>query len=360
MSFNSSLPHKLAFLPPKIDFKNQQFLEVLLKARTEIAELKGYSFSMPNPMLLISPAIIKESVASSNIENINTTIVDVLKNQLFPEAEQREPDKEVLRYREALLWGFKELKKGMPISTRIILGIQRRLMPEAHGEYRKLQNQIENSLTKEILYTPPIASEIPGLIKNWEEFVNEKNDIIEPLIKCAITHYQFESIHPFDDGNGRTGRILMVLQLLKSDLLALPILYISGYINKNKSEYYKLLRNVTANEKWDEFIMFMLNAFYFQARETKEMLFKVMTLFFEFKGNLKKDYKKIYSADLAETLFSLPIITPVRLASELEIHYTTASRHLNELVKGGVLKEKKFGKYHFFINEQLLKLMNSK
>ena len=356
MSVNPTYPHHLNMLPPKIDYQNPAFISSIIKARTELAELKGYSFSMPNPMLLISPAIIKESVASSNIENINTTVVDVLQNQLFPEDEQTQPDKEVLRYRDAILWGNEHLKQN-PISTRLITGVQKKLIPSTHGEYRKQQNQIVNSSTKEVLYTPPVLSQIPSLMSNWENFVNQLSDDIDPLVRCAIAHYQFEAIHPFEDGNGRTGRILMVLQLIQDKILTLPILYISGYINSNRSEYYRLLREVTSNKNWDQFIIFMLKGFYLQAKDTKENLFKIMTLYFEFKDTLKKEHKKIYSAELVETLFSYPIITPVRLAKELGMHYTTTSRHLWQLAKAGLLKEDKSGKYQLFVNERLLKIM---
>ena len=355
MSFNPTYPHSLNLLPPVIDSKNSAFTDLLLKARTELAELKGYSFSMPNPMLLISPAVIKESVASSNIENINTTIIDVLQNQLFPEAEQTQPDKEVLRYRDAVMWGFENLKK-IPVSTRLITGVQNKLIPSSHGNYRKTQNQIVNSTTKEVLYTPPEFLKIPDLIGNWEKFVNQQTDI-DPLIKCAVAHCQFEAIHPFEDGNGRTGRILMVLSLIQDGVITLPILYVSGFINNNRGEYYRLLRKVTVEGDWNGFILFMLKAFYVQAAETKAGLFQIMTLYFEFKNNLKKDQKKIYSADLVDVLFSFPIITPVRMARELGLHYTTASRHLLQLAKSGFLKEQMYGKYHLFINERLIKIM---
>ena len=356
MSFNAIYPFDLPLLPPKIDFKSKELLELLIKARTELGELKGYSFSMPNPMLLISPAIIKESIASSNIENINTTIVDVLKNQLYPEIEQREPDKEVLRYRDSAIWGYENLKL-LSLSTRIITGIQKKLIPSSHGEYRKQQNKIENSSTKEVLYTPPVSTSIPRLISNWEKFVNYKPENIDPLIASAIAHYQFEAIHPFNDGNGRTGRILMVLQLIQEEIISLPILYISSYINKNRVNYYKLLRQITVKEDWNSFILFMLNGFYIQAKETKEMLFNIMKLFHEYRNEVKAKHKKIYSADLIEILFSYPIITPVKLGKELEVHYTTASRHLVALEKNGFLKETVVGKYHFYTNQKLLNIM---
>lgn len=350
-------PHNLALLPPpKIDFKSQAFTDLITKARVELAELKGFSFSMPNPMLLLSPAIIKESVASSEIENINTTVIKVLQYQLFPVAEQTEPDKEVLRYKDAVISGFEYLKK-YAVSTRLILDVQKKLMPTAYKSYRKQQNQIINNTTREVLYTPPLHSQIPNLMSNWEKYVNLPGSEIDPLIRSAIAHYQFEAIHPFGDGNGRTGRILIVLQLVNEEVLGLPILYISGYINSNRSEYYKLLGEVTSEGNWNDYILFMLKGFYLQAMETKATLFKIMDLFFKFKNALKEKHKKIYSADFVEVLFSYPIIIPAKLASELNIHRDTASKYLLQLAKAGLLKEGKYGRYHLFINEELMKIL---
>ncbi len=356
MAFDPTYPFELPSLPPSIHFKDPVFFDLLLKARTELAELNGSSIALPNPMLLLSPAIVKESLASSEIENIHTTLVEALQNQLLPESEQRGPDKEVLRYREALLWGFKSLKQ-IPISTRIVLGIHRQLLA-AGGEYRKQQNKIENVASKEALYTPPIAANIGTLIGNWENFVNQSEETIDPLIKCAIAHYQFEAIHPFTDGNGRTGRILMVLQLAQDNILRLPILYISGFINKNRSEYYRLLRGITTQSDWTAFILFMLKAFYSQAKETKTMFLKIMDLYHVFLEEIKKQHPKIYSADLIQQLFSFPVLTPVRLGSNLDIHYTTASRYLYALTQSGHLKNTKFGKYHFFANHRLISILS--
>ncbi len=357
MSFNPTYPYDLPLLPPKINWRNPLWVDLLLRARTELGELNGFSFAVPNAMLLLSPAILKESVASSSIENINTTLVEVLQNQLFPEAEQKGPDKEVLHYRNAVLWGFRNLD-SLSLSTRLILGIKKHLLPDSHEDYRKQQNRIQNSTTGEVLYTPPLSTDLPKLMSNWENFVNEKGaEAVDPVVKCAVAHYQFEAIHPFNDGNGRTGRILMVLNLIQEGLLRLPILYISEYINKNRSDYYRLLRGVTTQGKWDDFIFFMITGFYLQAKETKNTLFKIKDLFSGLREEIKKDHRKIYSADLVEKLFTYPIITPVKLGTELGIHYTTASRHLYQLAKAGILKEGKYGKYHLFVNERLLKVM---
>lgn len=357
MSFDPTYPHQLAPLPPKAGITNADFGDLLLKARVELAELKGASGQIPNPLLLIAPVIIRESVASSNIENINTTLADVLQWQLFPEAEQRQPDKEVLRYREAMNWGFNNYGK-YALSSRLITGIQSRLMPDGNGQFRREQNQIADLASRESLYTPPIASDIQTLIGNWENYVSVTDEFVDPLIRAAIAHYQFEAIHPFRDGNGRTGRILMVLQLIQSGLLQFPILYISGYINQHRSEYYRRLLGVTTDGKWYEFIDYMLAGFCDKAKETREDLTKITRLLDEVKGQVKLENKKIYSADLVEALFTYPVITPTKLASQLNKHYTTTSRYLAQLTEMGILKEAVVGKYHLFANHKLLKILS--
>jgi Fic family protein len=356
MPLDPTQPFDLPPLPPSLNFKHERFIDVLLQTRTELGELNGYSRSLPNPLLLLSPAVVRESVASSNIENINSTMEEALQAQLFPESERKTTDKEVLRYRDAILWGFETLKK-LSISTRLILGIQKKLIPARDTGYRKTQNKIANSATGEVIYTPPSAQEIPRLIGNWENFVNADDDGIDPLVKSAIAHYQFEAIHPFGDGNGRTGRILMVLSLIQQKLLSLPILYISGYINANRSEYYRLLRGVSSSADWYAWIHFMLKGFHLQAKSTKEVLFKLMEMLEKKREHIRAKHKKIYSADLVEALFSSPIITPVSLGRKLDINYRTASRYLAELAEGKVVHEQFVGKYHLFINRPLLDLL---
>jgi Fic family protein len=356
MVFDPAIPYDLPILPPKANIRNELFVDVLLKARSELGELNGYSRALPNPSLLLSPAVLRESVASSNIENINTTVEQVLQMQLFPEAEQKKPDKEVLNYRDAINWGFENLGK-VSLSTRLILGVHKRLLPEHEEGYRRLQNKIVNSSTGQTLYTPPPAQTIARLIGNWENYANDPSESIDPLMKCAIAHYQFEAIHPFLDGNGRVGRIMMVLSIIQQKLLTYPILYISGYINRHRSEYYKLLREVSTKENWAEFIGFMLKGFHLQARETKEVLLEIVNLLEKTKNQIHKDHKKIYSADLVEALFEFPIITPVNLGKRLEVNYRTASRYLAQLARGKVLRESYIGKYHLYINKPLLSLL---
>lgn len=353
-------PHILKQLPPEKDYLSPEILKELLQARTQIAELKGYCLDYPNPLLLLSPAIIKESLASSEIEDIHTTLINVLQNSLLPEIERGKADKEVLRYREAMVHGYKGLQERHLITNNLIIGIQNKLMQVDGQKFRTEQNAIVDANTGVFVFVPPAATEIPNLIKNWEEYVNTKSEELtdDPLIKSAIAHYQFESIHPFDDGNGRTGRILMVLQLMKDGLLSAPILYISGYINKHKSEYYKLLRGVTNENNWKDYILFMVKGFNQQAEKTKEHLLKTKVLFDEMKRTIKKELPNVYSYELIEALFTSPIITPTVLATRLDNHPTTAGNYLKKLEKLGFLKSHKYGKYQMYSNIKLIALLN--
>lgn len=359
MSIHVTNPHVLQRLPPAVDLRDPAFFNLLLKARVGLAQLKGQSINHPNPMLLLSPTVLREAVASSSIENINTTVSDVLQNQLFPETEQRSTNKEVLRYRDAVLWGFKHLAT-MPISSRLVIGVHKQLLPDAAGGYRTQQNRIESDTTHEVIYTPPVAPQVSPLISDWENFVNRNNDGIDPLIKCAVAHYQFEAIHPFGDGNGRVGRILMVLQLIKAGIIDYPLLFVSGYINAHRDDYYRLLKQVTEKNNWASFIQFMLEAFYNQALDSNRVLSKINGLYFEMKRRLKTDHGKIYSADLAAALFAYPVINPMRLSKELNVHYITAGKYLSQLAGAKLLRHEKHGKYNLYINQDLIEVLGKK
>lgn len=356
MSVDLTHPFDLPPLPPPKAMQGAMDSDVLIAAHRELAELKGYTMAVPNPLLIISPAILKEAVASSNIENINTTIEAVLQGQLFPAGEQRPVDKEVLRYNDAIRWGHDHRSK-YAISTRLITGIARILIPKYEGHYRRDQNKIVNSATGEVRYTPPAHRDIPRLMSNWEQFVNAPDPAVDPLVRCAIAHYQFEAIHPFADGNGRTGRILIVLQLINENILSLPMLYISGYINVNRSEYYARLRAVTTDGAWAPFVEFMLRGFRQQAAATNTLLLGMLKLRTEFEETLKREHRKLYSTDLVNAMFSHPILSPVKLGAILDVHYTTASKYLRALASSGYLSEGKYGKYRLFMNDRLMKML---
>jgi Fic family protein len=337
-----------------IDFEDIRFNRLVAKARTELGELKGYSAALPNPMLLLSPAILRESIASSDIENVNTTVEQALQQQLFPEAEQRPADKEVLRDGQAMRWGFEQLPT-LSLSSRLIIGIQQQLLPYGYAGYRQTPNQIINGATGQPVYTPPPAHDISRLLGNWENFVHYPNERIDPLIACAIMHYQFEAIHPF--GDGRTGRILMVLYLAYHELLTLPTLYLSGYINRHRPEYYRLLAQVSAEGEWAPFILFMLEGFYQQARETKLTLVESVALLQQFREVVRQSGRKI-PQELIEAVFTQPIVTPTQAARTMGVHYSTATKYLNQLADLGLLEASELGKYHLYSNRQLVTLLS--
>lgn len=358
--FNRKKPY-IPQLPEgsRIEKIDLEYKDELKEARVSLAELKAFGFSMPNPLLLLNPVVLRESLASSEIENIHTTLEDVLQNQIFPERERNDQDKKVLRHRDAMIWGYRKVKEdNLPVSTRLCIGLHNKLMPNYPRQFRDQQNKIKNETTGGVIYTPPIASKVPDLISEWEKFVN-KNEDVDPLLKTILSHYYFEAIHPFSDGNGRTGRVLMVLQLIQDDLLIWPVLYISGYISRNKADYLKLLRNITEKDNWEDYVGFMLKGFKKQAEETNEMLFSIMDLFEITKEVVKNEKSSIYSADLVQCLFSNPYITSTKLAEKLDIHRNTAMRYLKELKEIGLLKGEKIGKYRIFMNHKLVNLMQS-
>lgn len=354
--FDPEKPFSLAKLPPGLDLSTAAFADELLAARVELAELKGYGQLLPNPLLLLSPAVLRESIASSEIENIHTTILDALEMQLFPESERSPNDKEVLRYRDALLEGF-DMLGDLPVCTRIIHRIHQRLIVLGEKGYRRQQNRIINDRTGKIIYTPPPADEIPSLIGDWEAFLNRRYDPVDPLLKAAVAHYQFEAIHPFSDGNGRCGRILIVLYLVQSGVLRWPFLFISGYLIRHRADYYRLLAAVTREGKWQDFIRFILKGFHEQALETRELLLDTMSLLERYKKTIQEKLPKIYFYELVEALFSTPVTSPAHLARALHVHQRTASRYLAQLEAAGFLKSRIQGRYHLFVNTQLIELL---
>lgn len=351
-------PHQLKKLSELDGINLDQFDKQLIDVHKQIGILKGACYGLPNPQLLLSPTVLREALASSEIENIITTLADVLQAQLFSEAEQQTADKEVLRYNHALLHGLQMLKE-VPIGSRLIREVHDLLVPDEKG-YRKTQNALINDRTKAVVYMPPAANLIPELIADVEAFIHKSPLAVDPILTTIITHYQFEAIHPFGDGNGRTGRILMVLCLTHFGLLDLPVLFISGYINNHKSEYYEAIRKVTDDGDWQGYINYMLNAFKEQAIESTDILLKIKDLHEEVKRKIRKELPKIYSRDLVDAIFNQPFITPTRYGEMLKVTYQTGSSHLKSLEKIGVMQSVRVGKYLFFANVALLDLLRPK
>ena len=351
----------LPLLPPKQSLvETIAILKQESKSAVALAELKGLTNTLPNPNILINAVILKEAQASSGIENVITT-QDKLYQALY--AKSAKPDvatKEVLRYREALLMGTLLIKEKRFLNTNGIITIQKEL-EENNAGLRKLPGTaLINGLTNEVIYTPPDNFDsISGLMKNLEEYINIDEDDVSPLIKLAIQHYQFESIHPFYDGNGRTGRIINVLYLILKGLLNEPVLYLSSYIIQNKGDYYRLLQEVRTKNNWEDWILYILKGIEQTALSTIEHINKINQLFNETQKLVQEKLPRIYSKDLIEQLFVHPYCKIEFLVKNLNLERKAASRHLNNLKEIDVLKSLSKGKEVIYVNEKLYNLLKN-
>lgn len=356
--FDPTQPHnKLPLLPTDFNYDNVQILKQAIIANKALSKMNALATKLPESLLLLSPLLVRESVASSEIENINTTVFKVFETEILPESQQKGPAKEVLNYRAAVLKGFEIVKSKGFLSTNDFVEIQSIIEPNKIG-IRKLPVKIVNDVTKEVYYTPPDGEALlRDLLANLEKFINGNEDI-DPLIKCAVIHYQFESIHPFLDGNGRVGRILMILYLVLAKVLDLPILFLSGYIMRHKKQYYDVLRKANQTNDFTEVILFTLESIRNQAEETTKTIQGIESLMLSFKAKMK-DNTTFYTHELVNILFAKPFLTIDYLQSSLNLSARqTASKYLNKLVKLGLLQEQKFGKYKFFYSKEFLKLLS--
>ena len=349
----------LPLLPPKESLvETISILKQESKSAVALAELKGLTNTLPNPNILINVVILKEAQASSGIENVITT-QDKLYQALY--AKSAKPDvatKEVLRYREALLMGTLLIKEKGFLNTNGIIAIQKELEENNAGLRRLPGTALVNDLTNEVIYTPPYNFyTISDLMKNLEEYLNDDHDDVSPLIKLAIQHYQFESIHPFYDGNGRTGRIINVLYLILKGLLKEPVLYLSSFIIQNKGDYYRLLQEVRTKNNWEDWILYMLKGIEQTAQSTIEQINKINLLFNETQKLVQEKLPRIYSKDLIEQLFIHPYSKIEFLVNNLGIERKAASRYLNGLEEIGILKSQQKGKEVIYINTKLYNLL---
>ena len=359
MTYDPKMPYKV----PPIQTETLQGIQTslsreLTEANIAIAQIKGFIRGLPqSSVALMNPLFVKEAVESSEIENINTTLLEVMQRQVAPDIESKTGSQLVVNYTIASMWATRNLEK-LGLISRLITGIQHKLIPDGMEGYRRLPVVIGDGRGK-IHYTPPRASDIPELISAWEKLVNT-NQSIDPLVLAAAAHYQFEAIHPFEDGNGRTGRMLINLHMVHANLLDIPVVHISQYINAHKSKYYKLLRETTAEGKLEDFVAFMLKAFTTQANHSFALLQRVQDLQLEYKHEIRDKLPNIYSHELLDSIFARPVQTPVRLAKDVGIHYVTASKHLKKLEDAGFLTSSKQGRYMYYINHRLLDLIEQK
>ena len=348
-------------LPIEKDIETKKVLKKLASVHRALAELKGVVSTIPNENILINTLGLQEAKDSSAIENIITTHDDIYKAELNFEGFKSLNAKEVQNYISALKKGFALISKNKILTNNDIIEIQSELEKSRAG-FRKLPGTaLKNATTGETVYTPPQEySEIIELMTNLEQFINDDTiSDFDPLVKMAIIHYQFESIHPFYDGNGRTGRIINVLYLVMKDLLNLPVLYLSQYIILNKGSYYKLLQEIREIDNWENWLLFMLDGIEQISKETIILIGKIKGLIFEYKNILRDNYK-FYSQDLLNNLFKHPYTKIEFIGRDLGVSRITAAKYLNQLVKDGLLKKQKLGTGNYYINEKLIDLLTKR
>jgi len=352
---------KLLPLPLDWDIETKRVLKSLPSAHAALAELKGIASTMPNQSILINTLGLQEAKDSSAIENIITTHDDLYKSELNLDSYKSLNAKEVQNYITATKTGFDLLSETSLLTNRTILKIQELLEGNKAG-FRKLPGTaLKNSKTGAIIYTPPQdPEEIKELMSNLEKFINDKesNDF-DPLVKMAVIHYQFESIHPFYDGNGRTGRIINILYLIQEKLQDLPILYLSSYIIKNKTDYYRLLQEVRTKNNWEEWLLFMIKAVDQTSRETIELIISIRELMMNYKRTLRDNYK-FYSHDLLNNLYKHPYTKIEFIQHDLNVSRITAANYLNRLSDDKLLTKKKLGTANYYINDPLFRVLSER
>lgn len=338
-------------------FDAPEILKRLASSSRQLAELKGIAASIPNQSILINTLGLKEAKDSSEIENIVTTHDELFKEDVLPDAFSSPAAKEVNRYRQALRLGFDQVKESGLITSNNIIEVQAELERNNAG-FRKLPGTALKNNVGEIIYTPPQdPNEIIGLMRNLERFINEADLFdADPLIKMALIHHQFESIHPFYDGNGRTGRILNVLYLVKEGLLVVPVLYLSSHIVRTKSDYYRLLQTVRDNDAWEEWVIYMLEAVEQTARQTISTIHAIKQALYEYKHRIRSEFK-FYSQDLINNLFNHPYTKIEFLQHDLNISRLTAAKYIEALAEGGYVKKHKIGRSNYYVNVRLNEIL---
>jgi len=345
------------YLPPLVTLETNRVLKQLSRSHRALAELKGYSDTIPNKNILINAVTINEAKDSSEIENIITTH-DELFRAMSQEGYKNPAAKEVVSYRTALWKGYELVKENQILTTNMIINIQK-IIERNNAGIRKLPGTtLKNQNTGEVVYTPPSGeTEILNLMSNLEKYINEDFDNVDPLVKLAVIHFQFESIHPFYDGNGRTGRIINVLYLVLKELLDSPILYLSKFIIRNKTSYYKLLQEVRTDEKWEEWVLFILDGIEQTSEETLKLVKKINAEVAETAEDIKRVLPKIYSKELVELLF-FEFYTKIKFIEEgLNISRRTASDYLIALEKEGFLSSEKIGREKVYLNKRLFEIV---
>ncbi len=356
-------------LPPPGLEETPAVLRALAQAHRHLAELKGRAASIPNQGILIDTLAMQEAKASSEIENIVTTQDELFQARAFPENPSSPAAKEVALYADALRHGFSEQHRlgGLLTNTMIITMFQ--MLKRTDSGFRATPGTaLKNDQTGAMVYIPPQdANAIVAHMNALEIFINDDaigedglggrgHSDLDPLVKMAIIHHQFESIHPFPDGNGRLGRIINVLYLTRTGLLDIPILYLSRFITSRKADYYRLLQSVRDTGDWEPWLLYMLRGVAETAQETLRLIEAIHGLMADFKQRLRADHARIYSQDLLNNLFHHPYTRIDYVQTELTVSRPTATKYLDELAEGGLLTKHRIGRNNYYINQRLVAL----
>jgi Fic family protein len=334
-------------------FESPAILKKLAISSRRLAELKGIAGSIPNQEILINTLGLQEAKDSSEIENIVTTHDELFKDDVLPEAFANPAAKEVLRYRQALRVGFEQVRRNGLLTANHIIGIQAEL-ERNHAGFRKLPGTALKDGGGQTVYTPPQEpAEIVALMRDLERFINDAELFAaDPLIKMALIHHQFESIHPFYDGNGRTGRIVNVLYLVKEGLLDIPVLYLSSHIVRTKADYYRLLQAVRVDDDWEDWVLYMLDAVEQTAVQTVATVQAIKAALLDYKHRIRAGYK-FYSQDLINNLFMHPYTKIEFVQRDLQVSRITATKYLDTLAEGGFVQKQKMGRGNYYVNVAL-------
>jgi Fic family protein len=355
--------YEIPTLPPPINLETVPILKALSTANRHLAELKGSALAIPNQGILIDTLALQEAKASSEVENIVTTHNDLFQADLDPLSHHSPNTKEVALYRDALRLGFEYLleTKGL-ITCRHLVELYQLLKQRSDGFRSTPGTALKNDLTSATIHVPP--QDNASIIQHMtalERFINEdESSDLDPLIKMAIIHHQFESIHPFPDGNGRVGRILNVIYLTKSNLLDIPVLYLSGYIVQNKLEYYRLLQAVRDEGAWEEWIIYMLNTVASTAQSTLWLVEGMRGLMARYKREMREKLPKLYSQDLLNNLFRHPYTRIEYVQKDLNLQSRqTAAKYLDQLAANGFVEKVQAGRNNYYINKPLVDLFTA-
>ena len=359
MNWNPEKPYNdLPLLPPEVELETKAVLKRCIEARTALAELKQAAELIPNQAMLINTLPLLEAKDSSEIENIVTTTDKLFQFASSGDALADSATKEALRYRKALYEGWKSLSKR-PMNTNMAESICSQIKNMDMSVRKVPGTTLANDKTGKVIYTPPAGEKvIRNLLSNWEKLLHNHSEL-DPLIRMAIMHYQFEAIHPFTDGNGRTGRILNILYLVQEELLNLPILYLSRYIIANRGQYYSGLLAVTREQAWEPWLLYMLEAVESTAKWTTQKIISIRNLADHTAEYVRKELPKIYSRELIDVIFEQPYCRISNLADANIAKRQTASGYLKKLVSIGVLIEQQAGRERLFINPKLIRLLTT-